>query len=63
MVAAAPHDADAFRVLLESRCCLARLDELLARPGVAERLVEAAGSVEPRPVPGPSRAQLLALLA
>ncbi len=63
LFAAAPHDAGAFRALLESRCCLTRFDELLARPGLAERLAEVAAAVEPRPVPGPSRRELLELLA
>jgi 2-polyprenyl-6-methoxyphenol hydroxylase-like FAD-dependent oxidoreductase len=62
LLTAAAHDADAFRALLETVTCLAPPEEVLARPGMAERLAAHAG--EPPPVsPGPDRAQLLELLA
>jgi 2-polyprenyl-6-methoxyphenol hydroxylase-like FAD-dependent oxidoreductase len=62
LLTAAAHDADAFRALLETGTCLALPEEVLARPGMAERLAAHAG--EPPPVsPGPDRAQLLELLA
>jgi 2-polyprenyl-6-methoxyphenol hydroxylase-like FAD-dependent oxidoreductase len=57
------YDADLFRVFLESRVCLTPLDESFARPGVAERIVALAGEHEPLTIPGPSRDELLALLA
>ena len=55
------YDADVFRGVLESLTCLALPQEVFARPGMWER-VEAAAT-EPFPFPGPSRAELLALLA
>jgi 2-polyprenyl-6-methoxyphenol hydroxylase-like FAD-dependent oxidoreductase len=59
---AAAHDADAYRALLEVITCMAQPQEVLERPGMAERLAAHAG--EPPPVtPGPDRAQLLQLLA
>ncbi|PWW23393.1 hypothetical protein JD79_02567 [Geodermatophilus normandii] len=54
-------DADLFRAMLEYRLCMAPLAELLARPGVRERVAAAAPAPEPR-VPGPDRARLLELL-
>ena len=62
LLAAAAHDADAYRALLETVTCLALPGEVLARPGMAERLAAHAG--EPPPgTPGPDRRQLLDLLA
>ncbi|MGR6965445.1 NAD(P)/FAD-dependent oxidoreductase [Geodermatophilus sp. URMC 61] len=62
LLAAAAHDADAYRALLETVTCLALPEEVLARPGMAELVAAHAG--EPPPVPpGPDRAQLLELLA
>jgi 2-polyprenyl-6-methoxyphenol hydroxylase-like FAD-dependent oxidoreductase len=62
LVTAAARDADAYRALLEVITCLAQPQEVLERPGMAERL--AAHAAEPPPVtPGPDRAQLLQLLA
>jgi 2-polyprenyl-6-methoxyphenol hydroxylase-like FAD-dependent oxidoreductase len=62
LVTAAVHDADAYRALLEVITCLAQPQEVLERPGMAERLAAHAG--EPPPgTPGPDRAQLLQLLA
>lgn len=62
LLAAAVHDPDAYRGLLETVTCLALPDEVLARPGMAERIAAHAG--EPPPVtPGPDRARLLELLS
>ncbi|SET19126.1 NAD(P)/FAD-dependent oxidoreductase [Geodermatophilus poikilotrophus] len=62
LLAAAVHDADAYRALLETVTCLALPGDVLARPGMAERLAAHAG--EPPPgTPGPDRRQLLDLLA
>jgi flavin-dependent dehydrogenase len=61
-LSAAGHDPEVFRALIETVTCLARPVEVLARPGMAERLEKHAG--EPPPVPpGPDRARLLELLA
>jgi hypothetical protein len=62
LAAAAMHDADLFRALVETATCTAHVDEVLARPLVRERLA-AIGPVEPLRIPGPDRAQLLELVA
>jgi hypothetical protein len=61
--AAARQDAGLFRAMLELRSGLALPEEIFARPGFAERIVELAGRVPAGPPPGPDREQLLALLA
>jgi hypothetical protein len=43
--------------------CLALPQEVMARPGFAERVSELAAAHDAPPPPGPSREQLLALLA
>jgi hypothetical protein len=57
------HDADRFRAFVETRACLATVREIIARPGVAERILAVAAEHEPVPPPGPDRRQLLALLS
>jgi flavin-dependent dehydrogenase len=54
-------DAEVLRGVLETVTCLALPQDVFARPGMWER-VEAA-TTDPLPFPGPSRQQLLALLA
>lgn len=56
------HDPDVFRAFIETRACLATVGEVLARPGMAERVLEIAAQQPPMRPPGPDRAQLLALL-
>jgi 2-polyprenyl-6-methoxyphenol hydroxylase-like FAD-dependent oxidoreductase len=63
LLAAMLHDADVFRAFLESRCCLTRLGESLAREGMTDRIFALAAEHERFPLPGPSREELLALLA
>jgi 2-polyprenyl-6-methoxyphenol hydroxylase-like FAD-dependent oxidoreductase len=63
LAVAAMYDPDLFRIFLENRCCLTPLDDVLARPGIADRALEGAREREVRPTPGPDRAQLLALLS
>jgi len=60
--AAILHDPDLFRAFIEIRSCVTTRDEVLARPGLAERIVAVAAEHERRPPPGPDRDQLLALL-
>jgi 2-polyprenyl-6-methoxyphenol hydroxylase-like FAD-dependent oxidoreductase len=60
--AAMGRDPDVFRAGLEISGCLALPEEVFARPGMAQRVLEAAGG-EVRPLPGPSRAQVLELVA
>ncbi|PVZ11154.1 FAD-dependent oxidoreductase [Actinomycetospora cinnamomea] len=62
LVRAAARDADAFRGMIDILLCLAFLDEVLARPAVAEALAAHAEDPPP-PTPGPDRRQLVELLA
>jgi 2-polyprenyl-6-methoxyphenol hydroxylase-like FAD-dependent oxidoreductase len=55
------YDADVFRGVLETVGCLALPQEVFARPGLWEKVEAAAG--EPFALPGPSREELLGLLA
>jgi 2-polyprenyl-6-methoxyphenol hydroxylase-like FAD-dependent oxidoreductase len=59
---AAPFDADVFRGLVETIGCLALPQEVFARPGMWER-VETATPDESFAIPGPTRDDLLSLLA
>jgi 2-polyprenyl-6-methoxyphenol hydroxylase-like FAD-dependent oxidoreductase len=63
LVVAMRHDADVFRGFMDITSCLALPQEVLARPGLAERVSELAAAHDPPPPPGPDREQLLALLA
>jgi hypothetical protein len=59
---AAARDADVFRALVDTRSGFATPEDVLARPGMPERIIELAA--EPMaPPPGPTRAQLLELIA
>jgi 2-polyprenyl-6-methoxyphenol hydroxylase-like FAD-dependent oxidoreductase len=62
LLAAARLDPDMFRAMLEWRGCLALPRDILARPGLAERIAELTDGVAPPPLPGPDREQLLALV-
>jgi 2-polyprenyl-6-methoxyphenol hydroxylase-like FAD-dependent oxidoreductase len=57
---AARHDPD---VLLEVLGCLTPASEVLARPGLTDRVLEFAREHEPTPLPGPDRHALLRLTA
>jgi 2-polyprenyl-6-methoxyphenol hydroxylase-like FAD-dependent oxidoreductase len=59
---ATTRDADAFRVLLDARCCLTPLRDTLAEPDVVTRVLEIARECDPLPLAGPNREQLLELL-
>jgi 2-polyprenyl-6-methoxyphenol hydroxylase-like FAD-dependent oxidoreductase len=59
---ASGRDAVVFRAMLETVSCLALPHEVMARPGMAER-VEELGDGEPGRLPGPDRGRLLELLA
>jgi 2-polyprenyl-6-methoxyphenol hydroxylase-like FAD-dependent oxidoreductase len=63
LVIAAGTDPDAFRALLETVLCTALPREVLARPGMLERIDRACADAPPRPAPGPDRRRLLELLA
>jgi hypothetical protein len=61
LVQASGADGDAFRALLETVLCLALPQEVLARPGMAEKIARYDPEAAP-PTPGPNREQLLTLL-
>lgn len=60
--AAAGSDPDMARVMFEVLGCLALPSEILQRPGMSEKLAAYVGQ-RPAPTPGPSRAELLALVS
>jgi 2-polyprenyl-6-methoxyphenol hydroxylase-like FAD-dependent oxidoreductase len=61
--AAAAHDADAFRGLLEIMGCLTLPEEVVARPGLLDKVVTLAEEHPRAPFPGPNRDDLLRLVA
>jgi hypothetical protein len=60
---AAVQDADVFRALLEIAGVLTLPHEVLARPGLRERVLELAAGQDSPPVAAPSRTQLLEMMA
>jgi hypothetical protein len=62
LAAAAWHDPDLFRALLETVMCLAPPQAVIERPGVRDK-VEQSDHQVPRPAPGPGRRELLQHLA
>ena len=60
---AVPHSADAFRGFLAIASVLELPMEVIGRPGFVERLVAAAEGHEPPRFPGPTRQELLELVA
>lgn len=60
---AARYDADVFRGLLDIVGCLTLPQEVFARPGLADRILAASDGVDATPPPGPSRDDLLHLVA
>jgi 2-polyprenyl-6-methoxyphenol hydroxylase-like FAD-dependent oxidoreductase len=63
LVRAMAHDPDIFRAFMEIAGCLTLPGVLFARPGLAERVLEVAGHHESAPPPGPTRDELLRLIA
>ena len=57
------HDADLFRAVNEFRSLLTLPQEVMARPGVVDRIMEVAANHEPVMPPGPSREELFHMLA
>ena len=57
------YDADLFRAALEIVSLLRLPQELMARPGIIDRIMEVARTREAVPPPGPSRGELLRILA
>jgi 2-polyprenyl-6-methoxyphenol hydroxylase-like FAD-dependent oxidoreductase len=63
LVVAMMYDADLFRAASEIRSLLALPQEVMTRPGLVDRIMEVAGSHEAVTPPGPSRQELLHMLA
>ena len=63
LVRAMPHDADIFRGFLEMGSCLTLPGALFARPGFADRVMEVARQSDAPPPSGPTRDELLRLIA
>ena len=61
--AAIPNDPDVFRAFIQTRACLSTFGEMLARPGMVERILALGEEHEAVRPPGPNREQLLALLS
>ena len=57
------YDADVFRAAIEIFSMLALPHEVMARPGVAGRVMELARARGPVMPPGPSRHELMRMLA
>ena len=62
LLVAMMYDADLFRAGNEFRSLLALPQEVMARPGVVDRIIEVAGTHEAVAPPGPSRQELLHML-
>lgn len=61
--AGAPHDQDVYRIFAEFQQCLDLPQDILARPGVFELLIETSATYAP-PVPkGPTRAEFLDMIS
>lgn len=63
LLVAMMYDADLFRASTEFRSLLALPQEVMARPGVVDRIMEVAGTHEAVKPPGQSREELLHMLA
>jgi hypothetical protein len=57
------YDADLFRAALEIVSLLRLPQEIMARSGIIDRIMEVARTHEAVPPPGPSRGELLRILA
>jgi flavin-dependent dehydrogenase len=60
LTAAAGRDPEILRAMLEIAGTLTLPDDVLARPGVADRVMAAGGDAPQYPLPGPDRHELLA---
>jgi hypothetical protein len=63
MQAAVMLDPVITRAYAEIFSCITTSDEVMARPGFLQRLIDHADKVSTDPIPGPDRAQLLELLS
>lgn len=62
LAAAGPKDPDVFRAFLETVGVLSYQDEVMARPGMAEKVQELGGDWRDEPVFAPTREELLAIV-
>jgi hypothetical protein len=58
-----PHDADIFRAFMEIVGCLTLPSVVFTRPGFVDRVLEVAGRHPVAPQVGPTRDELLRLIA
>jgi 2-polyprenyl-6-methoxyphenol hydroxylase-like FAD-dependent oxidoreductase len=63
LLAALFHDPDAFRAAVAWRGCITRLAETFADRNFVEHILEIARVIDPPPLPGPDRGQLLSILS
>jgi 2-polyprenyl-6-methoxyphenol hydroxylase-like FAD-dependent oxidoreductase len=63
MAVAMAYDAEVFRAYLEIIGVLALPQQVLARPGMTDRIMTVAEGRDPLPVPGPTREEVLDLMA
>jgi 2-polyprenyl-6-methoxyphenol hydroxylase-like FAD-dependent oxidoreductase len=63
LLVAMKYDADLYRASVEMRSLLALPQEIMTRPGVVDRILEVASTHEAMIPPGPSREELLRMLA
>ena len=63
LAAAAGKDPELLRAILDARGVLALPEEVLARPGVFERVMELGASWRDEPLLAPTREELLAIVA
>jgi hypothetical protein len=60
---AAFHDPEVARAMAEFLSVMALPQEIMARPGMLDKVMSAAEGREPPPMPGPRRDELLKILA
>jgi 2-polyprenyl-6-methoxyphenol hydroxylase-like FAD-dependent oxidoreductase len=63
MQAVTAQDPEIFRGVVDIGSLLARPAEVIERPGLLDRVIELSQATTPEPPPGPSRAELLELIA
>jgi hypothetical protein len=63
LIVAAAYDADAYRAFLDIMAVLSPPEEVYARPGLLDSITAITANKPPLQVPGPTRQELLALVA
>jgi len=62
LLVAMPHDGDVFRAFLDIFTVNAPAEEVLARPGLVDRIMAIAQTHDPLALPGPTRQELVELV-